>query len=122
MGDGNDTWVGYVPKIHGAEIPLYSHELEGSQKGHWDGGDKNFLKQFILIVILENDSQIWSAGLPSNVHSRRHCLAIPAAKDGIRDLRRRAPVGQARARRASPAGSCLKPLRVLRTSLNVVRV
>ena len=30
-GDGNDTWVGYVPEIHGAEIPLYSRELEGSQ-------------------------------------------------------------------------------------------
>ena len=30
MGDGNDVWVGYVPEIHGAEIPLYSREMEGS--------------------------------------------------------------------------------------------
>ena len=29
-GDGPDTWIGYVPEIHGAEIPLYLRELEGS--------------------------------------------------------------------------------------------
>lgn len=31
MLDGNDTWVGYVPEIHGAEIPICSRELEGSE-------------------------------------------------------------------------------------------
>ena len=31
IGHGNDTWVGYVPEIHGVEIPLYPSELEGSQ-------------------------------------------------------------------------------------------
>ena len=31
MGDGVDTWVGYVPEIHGAEISLNARELEGSQ-------------------------------------------------------------------------------------------
>lgn len=31
MRDDNDTWVGYVPEIHGAEIPLYLSEIEGSQ-------------------------------------------------------------------------------------------
>lgn len=31
MLDGNNTWVGYVPEIQGAEIPICSRELEGSQ-------------------------------------------------------------------------------------------
>lgn len=34
IGHGNDTWVGYVPETHGAEILLYSRELEGSL-GRW---------------------------------------------------------------------------------------
>ncbi len=28
-GNGNGHWVGYVPELHGVEIPIHSRELEG---------------------------------------------------------------------------------------------
>lgn len=45
MADGDDTWVGYVPEIDGAELPLYVRELEGSQALRALNGSLELIRQ-----------------------------------------------------------------------------